>query len=68
MSRAIAATFGLFGALLGCGGLFLGGAVVAVALQKFPNFDYLTAGIALVMLVLAALAFAEAWRRWRAAP
>ena len=65
MRGAIAAAFALVGAVLGCGGLFLGGAVVAVALQKFPNFDYLTGAISLVLLVLAALAFREAWRRWR---
>ena len=65
--KAIAAAIGVVGSALGCFGLLLGSAVLAVLLQGKPP-DLLSGAIALALVALAALALREAWRRWRAAP
>lgn len=65
--KAIAAAIASVGLALGCFGLLLGSAVLAVLLQGKPP-DLLSGAIALALVALAAVALREAWRRWRAAP
>ena len=65
--KAIAAAIASVGLALGCFGVLLGSAVLAVLLQgKSP--DLLSGAIALALIALAAFALRAAWRRWRAAP
>ena len=65
--KIAAAAIAFVGSALGCFGLLLGSAVLAVLLQGKPP-DVLSGVIALALIALAAFALRAAWRRWRAAP
>lgn len=64
MSAAVSAALAAIGSLLGCGGLFLLSAVVAVLMQGKP-LDVLSTAVSLVLVGVGALVLRAAWRRWR---